>query len=1165
MKNICPVLFCIACAATASYGGSPFSFSGSSGKFVVDTRPDVVINDVTSAYCSGEYGGQGGTCATFLAGVHCDVEFRIHASGRDGNPISHYLVNGQRHDMDTFTFGMGDLSPHGILQVVGVDYAGKRSDPFRVNVEIAPLPPKWNYNPLIGTIVVADKHPRQGLVIYRTLVISPLALFKAEFDEVEFGEKPSSFEFSPNLHIDETVDTSTGQYCFGAEAGYGIGSKAKTSGKAGSFDILDISYGLKGGLALNYNPQTGNWDMGYNELGVSFNGSVKVRKRLPQFPLVYGEFGLASAASLMAHYEDGEWHSEIALSPLVAIRATAGIGVEPILAAEVSGEAGIYLEASRPGGIRRGYLRGEVFWRAVLATHERSGTWWEGELDIYRRPGLSSVGPDDGLGEARLRYSPRLAALCDASALPGGGYADSGFKPISRNYGNGAVPAVRRASALKLLDASQAADDVQILMHDGYPVPQPAIAAAGTKAAVAYVRDNAARSDLDRTEIVFREELADGRWSGETHIWDDGTADFHSKLALLPDGTAIAAWANAKRRFEDGTPFETVCASLESAVGVRDPQTGTWTCANLTDDTALDWLPVLKGATNGTAAVAWVRNTAGAYIGTAARPSDLAVSFYRNGSWSPASVAAAGTGAVFSHDIAWDGEKAFLVWAKDADGDLSTEDSEIWATSYENGVWSAPVRLSGQSAAAMHPFAWHLPGGEPHVAWVQKGALFAADGLAEASGACVSAEVSIPNDCRISVCENGEATLLWATGPGESETGLDGGIMSAGYVPGTGLAAPALLLRRKSSLLRNMSGSMDGDGTFRAAFESVAVSTNAEGRLVQGAVDLAVCRRGAAPDVGVAADGCSFAANVETGVTNTISVGIQNHGTVASGSFEYRVWEGEGEDKVLLAAGQAGIPPLSRELVEVPWTPAEGLTNVAFTIELDPGNQIDDPDRENNTLIWRPDVGSPVLSLRNAKAVKATDTLRLVSARIHNDAVAPLPAGMVVKFWRGEIGGELIGTDTAGLVAGGDAGEYDVGVAWDVSGAAFTSEWERIVIELPAEQGGRSVAVWTPTPLYDPDGDIDPGGGTGGGDSPSAPPNIGGIVGFGEVDGSRRFHFCFHGEAGFVYHVQHKEKLTDAEWTTIETVTPATTGECPVAVPVATSAPSGFYRIVTDP
>lgn len=1157
MKHIAPVFVFLSVAVTASYGGSPFAFSGSSGEFVVDTRPDVIINDVTSPYFSGAYGGQGGTKQTFISGVRCDIELTVHASGRDNNPINYYLVNGQRHDSPNFTFNVGSLSPGDRLTVIAVDYLEKKSKPFRVNLEIATAPPMWASAYL--SQIVADQFPREHRVVYRAPEYRGFSLFDAYSDAVELGEDDDPLNLdlalTPTLKLWQRMDSSTGQYCEGADAGLSGGNYGRIENKIGRFGGLSISAALTGGSVYQYYPSRSAWIMNSGELGVQYSGSWKVRQRLPQCPLIYLEIGLSSSGSFVMRERNGEWSTDLSLKPLIAITAAAGIGVDVLAQAEVSGQIGLYLEAKVPGGLESIILNGQVSWRAVLIGFEWTGTWWEGNLYLY---------PWGGPRGSKFRLLN--AGLYDV-AMKG-----DGFKPISRKYGDGVAPIMRRAPGLRLLNALPGSDNTQILMCDGYPTPQPTLAVVETNAVVVYVRDNAIRSDLDRTELVFREEGSDGLWGGESHVWDDGTADFQPKIVLLPDGTAVAAWANAKRTFADGTSFADVCVSLESAVGVRDPQTGVWTCANLTDDAALDWVPVLKGATNGTAAVAWVRNASGAYIGTTAQPSDLAVSFYRNGAWTPMGIAAGNIGAILSHDIAWNGERAVLAWAADADGDLATEDAEIWAKTFENGAWSSPVRLSSQSAAAMRPSVWYLTNGIPHVVWVQNGTLFAADGLTSASGTNVAAtaELSIPGDYRVSVRENGSATFLWATDPFASKSGLEGGIVSADYTPGEGLAASATLLKRESAALRNLSGVMDAHGTFRIAYESVAVSTNAEGRLVHGAVDLSVSRRDAVRDVGITADDCSFASFVAIGETNTLLVGIQNYGTVASGTFGYRVWAGEGDDeKMLLASGESNIPPLSREVVEVPWTPAGGMTNVAFTIEVDADNSIGDSNRENNTLVWRPDVGSPSLSFRNAKAVMATDTLRLISARIHNDSVAPVPAGMSVKFWRGEIGGELIGTDSTGIISGGDVGEYDVGIAWNISNVTFTSEWERVVIELPTEQGGQSVAVWTPTPLYDPENDIGGGGSGGGGsggggDTPSAPPNIGGITGFGVVDGSRCFNFYFYGEEGFTYLVQYKERLSDAEWTTIETFVPSATGECPVAVPIITSAPSGFYRVVTS-
>ncbi|MBQ6925784.1 MAG: hypothetical protein IJQ73_14200 [Kiritimatiellae bacterium] len=1189
MKRILSALLALS-AAMAVADGSPFSVSGSSATFIVDTRPDVFIEDVTSDYCSGRYGGQGGRSATFLAGINCDIDFRIKAGGRNGNPISHYLVNGQRHDSASFTFNVGSLAEYGFLRVVAVDYLGRRSEPFRVNMEIAPLPPIWETTvpgpaipiPTPGpthTIILVERHPREHRLVYRALDIDPIQLFDALSDDVEFGDEPWSLSLLPKIDLDQTMDSSTGQFCSGADLGVSFGGKNRFQGSFGTFGMLDLSYVRSGGAAWSYDPRQGIWTFDYGEYRTKFDRSLGVKQRIPDFPLIYAALVMEASKSAVLRYDNANrrWSGNLHLDPLVALRATAGIGADVVLAAEVSGQGGLHLDAtvgvSDLGGLHadssgRVYIKGKFFWRAVLATHERSGVWWEKDFDIFQWNGTwnRQLAREDGVA---MLHSPRLAAFASSE----GNFTDSGFRPLPRDYGPGtesaetssATPSARRANLRLALGASGAASP-QILMHDGYPTPQPAIA-AGTDAAVAYVRDKASRADLDRTMLVVRDEASDGSWGAESAVWDDGTADFQPKLAFLPDGAAVAAWANAKRTFADGTSFETVCSALEIAVGVRNPQSGAWTCANLTDDAALDWVPVLKGATNGTAAVAWVRNAAGAYIGSASQPSDIAVSFYRNGAWSPMAVAVPAAGAILSHDIAWDGDKAALVWAADADGDLMTDDSEIWARSFANGVWSAPVRLSAASASAMRPYAWFLGDGTPHAVWVQDGALFAANGLAASSGAPAAApeDVSVPSDFRLSVRDDGSATLLWATSPIGSEGGLQGGTMSADYTPEAGLSAPATLFSGQSALMRNLSGAMGGDGTLRVAYESVAVSTNAEGALVYGAVDLAVHRREAVLDVGVAAEGCLFATNVIIGVTNVLRVGIQNFGTSPVRSVVYRVWDGEGADRTLLASGETEVPPLSRVVVEAPWTPSEGLSSVAFTIEVDPDSSIADADRTNNTLLWRPDVGSPAISFRNAVAVRATDNLRLISARIHNDSVAPVPAGMAVKFWRGEIGGSLIGTDTAGLVAGGNAGEYDVGIAWDISREAFTSEWEKVVIELPAELGGRSVSVWTTTPLYvdDDEGGDDPGGGgTGGGNTPSQPPDIVGGVGFAVVEGRTVFNLSFQGEAGFTYLLQYKRTLADPAWTTLQTVSPSATGVIPVAIPILPDTPSAFFRVV---
>ncbi len=1017
---------------------------------------DVKIEDVTSDYCSGEYGGHGGTRATFLTGVSCPIKFTINVRENEGREIDHYLVNGNRQESRTFTFDVGNLRVGQKLEVKAVDTEGNESDPFRVNFDVATMPPIWGSGNQVGTIVVAKQDPGAGRVIYTSLKFRGLALFDAFSDAAEIAGQQLPFGFAPKIDLYQTMDSSSGQYRESSDVGTSMNKNA-----CAQFGPANVFVGGTGGTVYDYNPIARTWEQTSTELGVQIGGEGYWTFRPPCPPpwsLLYGKLGLVASAEIVAREHDGKWYAEYAFDPLLALKGAIGAGFDGLASAELWALGGFVWEGSLPiEEDKKAYfgLRAEAGVRGTLFGFESSYTFWQ--ADIAFRGSRNAV--------PKQAASPRLAFAAEPEST-------DGFRPIPRNYGSS--PSSRtpgHALARKALGASALeADNPLILMSDGYPTPQPSLATFSTNAVLAYVRDNAGRSDLNRTELVVRREI-DGSWGAEESVWDDGTADFMPKVAALDDGMVFVAWANEGVAFASDATFEDACAAMEIAVGVRAAATGEWTCENLTADSALDFVPVLKAATNGTAAVAWVRNAGGEYIGTAEHPSDLCVSMYSNGAWSSPIVAVPGAGTVLSHDLAWDGERAALVWSAIPEGDFSAADgNEVFVSVCENGAWGSPVRLSAAAAGAERPLAWFTDGAL-HTIWTQDGTLFSATSVSENSGSAVTGaeDVSISPDYRLVPKATGSATLVWTEAPDKDSGHLVCDLVSATYEPGGGIGAASTLLAMVA-LERNFSGAIDEAGTLRLAYESVAVTTNESGAVQYGTVDLAVYRRSGGCDVGISSNGCSFAYDLAVGETNTVLVKLENFGTTAAPDVDYCIWFGVDESKLLLASGTMDIPPLSCIAVHVPWTPEEGMANMTFTIEVDGIGALPDIDRSNNTLVWRPDVGQPVLSFRNAKAVKATDTLRLISAKIHNSSIAPLPTGAVAKFWRGTIGGELLGTDTAGIVACGDVGEYGVGFSWDMANFAPTSAWERVVIELPDVPGTPTVSVWTDTTL-DTDGD----------------------------------------------------------------------------------------------
>ena len=1027
-------------------------------KFVVDTRSAISIEDVTSDYCSGEYGGYGGSRATFLTGVRCDIEFVIETGGENRLDIDYYLVNGHREDSDTFVFNVGSLEVGGRLVVVAVDKDGNASKPFRVNFDVASIPGIWGSGNQSYTPIQADQDPHYGRVIYQTGKFKALSFFNAFESAADIVGKDFRLSFMPSLDLYQTVDSSTGQYRESEDAG--ITSRGQTTEASQnkktvlSLGPLDVSAGISGGTVYDYSAVDGTWEQSSRELGVSFGGEVGWSQPMPPpFSWVFGSVSIYGNSQFTACEENGEWVAEYGLDPLVGIRAGVGVGWNGLAAAELWGNGGLNVDGRIPGTpnpLTYVGLHAEIGLRGQVGPFERTWTVWRGNQTLWQNGAVNTVESASAKGIAPF--------VC----------SDTGFQPIRRDYsaylsqkeGEKSVH-VRNST----VEPRKGIDNPLVLLKDGYPTPQPSLATCGTDAVLAYVRDNAGRTALNRTEVVFRQEI-DGVWRGDESIWDDGTADFMPKLASLDDGTVFAVWVNAGRTFADNATAEEVFSAMELAVGVRDAETGNWTCRNLTSDSALDWVPVLKTAGNGSAAIAWVHNSGGEYLGTVDTPSDLCVAYFRDGIWSEPIVAVPAAGTVLAHDMAWDGERTVLVWSSiPEENSASGGGSEVFASICVNGVWGEPIRLSATRAEAARPYCW-FTGDILHTIWTQNGTLYASSGLLENSGAVVSGaeKVSVSADYRLVWNADGFPTLVWTSIPTANSGRLVGDLVSASYSTAMGIGETATLIAT-DALERNFSGKIDSEGTLRLAYESVDVSTNESGGLQYGKVDLAVYCRGGGIDVGISSNGCSFAGELEAGLTNSILVKLENSGTTGAQNVECRVWLGEGEGVRLLTSGTTDILPLSGVVLCVPWVPEEGMKELAFTIEVGGDGVLADENQSNNTLVWCPDAGRMVLSFRNAQAVKATDTMRLISARIHNSGVVPLPAGAEAKFWRGGIGSELLGTDEAGVVACGDAGEYGVGIAWDVSDVVFTSAWERIVIELPDARGAPNVSVWTDTPL----------------------------------------------------------------------------------------------------
>jgi len=1004
--------------------------TGSSAWFFVDTTDaELKISDVRSKYFDGEYGGVGRK-STFLNGVPCDIEMTILD---DPVNVDHWLVNGREVTTRTFTFDVGSLPVGGRLEVVAVGKEdGVRSKLFRVNFDIAAVPSVISWISLH-----AQKHSDE--VVYTTF---PLAI------EIELASSReasiSALDWLPQKTVKvapkvsfrtEIGSSGNGLLCL-RQADFAV-DKSKTflgtqarrpNGMFAEAAGVSLGFSFSGGpLTATWGAKEIRWKFKSATFGMGISGKVTSPPYYWPSPIgpFYGKIGAEANISALCEVAglnlNGILGANLILSSkhLPAIVVTGGYGINNKLNLEgaISGEfpIDVVCEDGDLTSLRYG-VRGAG--RITAKAFIFKGTLWE-----WYSPTLWFID----------NTSPKSMRLM--SAAPS---ADIEWRLQSRDYLKEAKPRMR-LMAVALTDG--------VVESGGYPNPAPSMASGTAGDALAYLRDNAERTSANRTELVLRTGTSN-EWDAAEVVCDDGTADFMPEIAAMPDGSFVATWANAGRTFSDDVTLPEMCGAMEIAVGVLNAATGAWSCRNLTADSVLDFAPVVRAGTNGTALVAWLRNAAGSLVGSAAEPTDIMVSFYANGTWSAPAAVVAGAGSVSGFDVAFDGENAVLAFSKDADGDLQTmEDMEIFAVRFDGTVWGEPTRLTYAGDSEGQPFVRGGAGTGFAVLWTEKGALMETTELAVSNAVAVAAADGwmLSGGCSVMRGADGRDALVWG---GDSEAGgAANAPVAMMYDPVCGAWGTPRKLLDDGRHERQLAGTVGANGGIRIGYESSSVSTNAEGGVVFGNVELRTRYIPAICDLAVAEDGFSFASeDLADGDETVLTVKVENLGFKAATNAMVTVYEGVGDEKGELASVVTNFPGGGVVAVNVPWTVDNTQSNLQFMVEIDAGGNEDAGADGNNVYIWNAgayDVSFAGVAVRNESA-----TRRLLTAAVSNAGLGPLPSGGKVVFRRGGENGEVLAVDEIGAVWPGTNGVYNAGFAWDMDDVAFTSAWETVCVQL---------------------------------------------------------------------------------------------------------------------
>lgn len=278
-------------------------------------------------------------------------------------------------------------------------------------------------------------------------------------------------------------------------------------------------------------------------------------------------------------------------------------------------------------------------------------------------------------------------------------------------------------------------------------------------------------------ELMLASKNALSGWEGPRQLTNDDRDDWGVQLAMTPSNGLLALW----QRMDIATPPDInadpngylshmqIAASKVTLGG--SPRV---TPLQLSSG-GLSYRPQLAATNTGGLAV-WITNPGNQIGGDAANPDSLMFSRYTesSNSWSTAAAVLPPLAGLVDFHLATNGAHAAIVYTRDTDGDLSTQqDQDLFAVRWENGAWSAPQRLTNNGVADERPQLALAADGTPLIVWKRDGAMvFASGAWGAASQPLALPEAAERPDYQLVRAAGDNVALVWQENePGDTRIG----------------------------------------------------------------------------------------------------------------------------------------------------------------------------------------------------------------------------------------------------------------------------------------------------------------------------------------------------------------------------------------------------------
>ena len=547
---------------------------------------------------------------------------------------------------------------------------------------------------------------------------------------------------------------------------------------------------------------------------------------------------------------------------------------------------------------------------------------------------------------------------------------------------------------------------------------------------LAYVTDNPLRLAVNRTQFVA------AMWGGQSWLTaqpvaDDGTADFHPRLRMFADGSAMAIWENVNRVLPDSATYDDVKSNLDIAAALYDPAQNRWSAAtSLSTNGYLDSNPRVVGATNDNVLATWIGNPLNSELGTPTAPNTVWAARWNGVAWSAPQAIATIPHPIVGYDAAYDGVHATIVLSVDLDDNMATiDDHELFRLQDQGAGWLPLERLTTDSIADDHPQMVSSDGGATLV-WLKGDALMTAPALNLAQSRLVrtlgySSQLA---DFRLVSGREGSLAILWVE-PGKNVAD----VRAIFYDPIFGLWGDARTLTSDVDRKTGLAGGFDAQHHLNLVYDNtITTAGSSANAAAPGLTDLVSVQKTLGVDLAIAGSSLGLQVNPDRSVGITAT--IVNLGEVVVQGPPVAFYDGDparGGELIGTAQLSDPIAPGMQAVARITWSPRAGRQSADIYAVVDPDDVVGDRDRTNNSA--NSPLGRPDLTIAGRPIEVLSPTLMQVTARVSNVGVAQSPATLATFRSGSQAGAIVRSVDVPALAPGAS---FDASFSWDTSAVA---------------------------------------------------------------------------------------------------------------------------------